>query len=194
MFQFVLKTSGGTCGHLLKSTEAYVRARTSSSGLPLDLYLALSHDCKHLEQRILTRHALLKTAFEHHCVNPSQCKSVLVDPECTLETTMRKVREVLSNVADDSVQSLIEEADVRLIAHKLNWTESPYPKYKTSSGVVYGILEELEKKIGMPIDKGDFLPEEAKKPKEKQTERAKPSMALLLFTLVHTHVAFSSLV
>ena len=173
MYAFVLKASGGASGHLLKNTEAFVRSRAQGTSLTPEFYKAISVDLKQTDQHVLTRHALLKAAFVHQCVDSRNCRSALQDP--VSEKMMKRLREITQdNTHETDVKNFIEEADVRIVCHQIGCKLECYQQFTKINGLMHAMINELSEVVGVPIAMHEFADEaETSKPSASTIDKQK---------------------
>ena len=79
MFGIVCKFSGGIGenAHLLRGVELFVNKRAPTSTMPASVYEVIAADCQGLEQKPLTRMALLKAGLVYKCVHVKDFKKLI---------------------------------------------------------------------------------------------------------------------
>lgn len=156
MFSFVLKASGGAEGHLLKATESFVRAKAPNSSVPAAVYNALSDTCKGEDQRVLSRHAVLKCAFLHAgFITDTHCRAILKFDETEKkdrqpEMAMRDLRNIVHTEGVASmpqVNVFVQTADVRIVSVALKFGFYQ-DDAKTVNTLMYQLIEELRELTG----------------------------------------------
>ena len=180
-----MKASGGASGHLLKKTESYVRSVAPMASLTPAIWAALTSDSASAGQRVLTRHALLKTAFIFNgSIHKSHCSSLMSSESEDAEKAMVRLREITEEVSGDRrVQFFIEGADCRIIAQILGLKDVPNSQFSSLDGLMRQMLEELASEIGIAIDMKEFASATVKSTAKSSDKDKKTSSERKLSTL-----------
>ncbi len=59
------------------------------------VYDAIAADCQGLEQKPLTRMALIKAGLVYKCANAALAKKLIFDKDCTAEKAIKRFRELV---------------------------------------------------------------------------------------------------
>ncbi len=176
MFSFVLKASGGENGHLLKETETYVRTQAPHTELRPEIFELVSKDIKGANQRVLSRHGLIKIGFIHPgTVEKNHCTAMLAPGEekDQPEKMMLRVRGIVDKLSDEvktiAVKRFVQAADMRILSNAMKfglYKEDP----KQMDSLMHNIIHELR-----DITKTDIPFEEFEDCKEKPAKNDKPA-------------------
>jgi hypothetical protein len=178
MYTLVLNLSGGASGHLLRNTESFVRSRSASTSLDAALVKALSVELKSTSQRVLCRHALMKAAYIHQCINPKHVRNALqTDAGGTAERMMQRFRELVNHLTmDNELKQFIENADMRIVGQLMEIHDIPNCKTKTIEGLMNEMLQEVSSLMETSLNMHEFADKAEVKVKA-ATQDAKPASA-----------------
>ena len=192
MFSFVLKASGGESGHLLKETESYVRTKAPHTELRPEIFELVSKDIKGANQRVLTRHALIKIGFIHPgTVEKNHCTAILAPGEekDLPELMMLRMRGIVDKLSEPlqttlAVKHFMHLADMRILSNGIKlglYKDDP----KQIKPLMHNLIHELQgiTKVGIPFEEfADCKEEPAKNDKPAASAAVDPPAILVCLT------------
>ncbi len=200
MYSIVCKFSGGAGenAHLLRGVELFVNKRAPTSSMSSTVYDAIAADCQGLEQKPLTRMALIKAGLVYKCAYALPAKKLIQDRECTAEKMIKRFKELVGTSENDNVQKFVDEADCRIVVQLMNkGNEVPELNcdFKTVHGLIHNMLTHVQELSDKQIDFQEFADkheEQKKDKKEQQQPNAKLTMLLSMCILATVNICMQN--